>query len=153
VASSGIASIILKGGHTSHSMFSIPIDIREDSMCHIKKGSEKAELMKQVKLIIWDEVPMQSHLLCEAVDRTMRDLLGKDDVLFGGIPIAWGGDFQQTLPVIPCASTEQIIGAYLPKSDLWKRHVQVHFLKKNMQADQDDPDSLQFSQWLLDVGY
>jgi hypothetical protein len=55
--------------------------------------------------------------------------------------------------VIPHASKEQIIGACLQKSDLWKRHVQVLFLKKNMRVDRDDPDSLRFAQWLLDVGH
>ena len=29
----------------------------------------------------------------------------------------------------------------------------VLFLKKNMRVDQDDPDSLRFAQWLLDVGH
>jgi hypothetical protein len=40
--------------------------------------------MKRVRLIIWDEVPMQSRFLYEAVDRTLRDLLDRDDQPFGG---------------------------------------------------------------------
>jgi hypothetical protein len=39
VASSGIAALILNGGHTSHSTFSITITITEMSMCTIKKQS------------------------------------------------------------------------------------------------------------------
>jgi hypothetical protein len=64
--------------------------------------------MKQVRLIIWDEVPMQHRFSCEAVDRTLRDLLEKPDIPFDGT-MAWGGDFQQTLPVVPRGSKEQII--------------------------------------------
>ena len=35
VASSGIAALLLKGGHTAHSTFKIPIDIHETSTCGI----------------------------------------------------------------------------------------------------------------------
>jgi hypothetical protein len=134
-------------------MFSIPIEIDEGKACAIKKGSDKAELMKQVRLIIWDEVPMQSRFACEAVNRTLQDLLDKPNLPFGGIPVAWGGDFQQTLPVIPRGSKEQIIGECLQKSELWSTYVKVLFLKKNMRVDQHDPDSQRFAQWLLDVGH
>jgi hypothetical protein len=151
VASSGIASIILKGGRTSHSTFSIPIDIDEGSVCHIKKQSETAELMKKVRLIIWDEVPMQHRHACEAVDRTLRDILDKD-VPFGGIPVAWGGDFQQTLPVVPRGSKEEIINACIQNSSLW-HHIQILFLKKNMRIEANDPNSEYFAKWLLDIGH
>ncbi|KIJ57519.1 hypothetical protein HYDPIDRAFT_73410, partial [Hydnomerulius pinastri MD-312] len=59
-------------------------------------------------LIIWDEVPMQNRYVIECVDRTLRDLLDVDDD-FGGIPVLFGGDFRQTLPVIPHGSREQIV--------------------------------------------
>ncbi|GJY18244.1 ATP-dependent DNA helicase RRM3-like protein [Tanacetum coccineum] len=35
VASSGIAALLLEGGRTAHSRFAIPINVVEDSMCHI----------------------------------------------------------------------------------------------------------------------
>jgi hypothetical protein len=81
-------------------MFGVPIPIHKHSVCFIKKGTNKAELIKQTSLIIWDEVPMQHHFVVDAVDRTCRDLLDQPDHLFGGINVAWGGDFQQTLPVV-----------------------------------------------------
>ena len=110
----------------------------------------KAELMRQVRLIIWDEAPMQNRFTCEAVDRTLRDLLDKPDVLFGGIPVAWGGDFQQTLPVVPKGSKEQIIEACIQRSRLWQ-NVKIFLLKENMRVEAEDANSQHFAQWLLEV--
>ena len=75
VASSGIASLLLPGGRTAHSRFSIPISINEDSTCNINQGSQLAELIVRAKLIIWDEAPMMHKHCFEALDKTMRDLL------------------------------------------------------------------------------
>lgn len=55
VASSGLASLLLPGGHTAHSRFVIPILVNEDSTCNIKQGSHLAELVIKTKLIIWDD--------------------------------------------------------------------------------------------------
>ena len=54
VASSGIASLLLPNGRTAHSRFKIPLNINEDSTCHIKQGSPHARLLTKSKLIIWD---------------------------------------------------------------------------------------------------
>ena len=52
VASSGIASLLIPGGKTAHSRFSIPLNITEDSACNIKQGSQLADLLTRTKLII-----------------------------------------------------------------------------------------------------
>lgn len=52
-----IASLLLHGGHTAHSTFSIPVhSLAKDSICQINKKSEKAEMLHHAKLIIRDEV-------------------------------------------------------------------------------------------------
>ncbi|XP_028114888.1 uncharacterized protein LOC114312792 [Camellia sinensis] len=56
VASSGIASLLLVG------------------VCGFSKQSLQAELFRETKLIIWDEVPMQHRHCVKAVDRTLRDI-------------------------------------------------------------------------------
>ncbi|GJW84820.1 ATP-dependent DNA helicase PIF1-like protein [Tanacetum coccineum] len=58
VASSGIAALLLEGRRTAHSRFAIPINVVEDSMCHIVTDSELVDLIRKAKLIIWDEAPM-----------------------------------------------------------------------------------------------
>jgi hypothetical protein len=39
VASSGIAALLLPGGRTPHSHFKIPLDIKQNSMCGMKKNT------------------------------------------------------------------------------------------------------------------
>lgn len=58
VASSGIASLLLPGGCTTHLRFNIPIDLDHDSCCSIDVGTNLAKLINIAELIIWDEAPL-----------------------------------------------------------------------------------------------
>ncbi|SAM00063.1 hypothetical protein [Absidia glauca] len=98
VASSGIASLLLSGGTTSHFRLKIPLKVNETSTCSITKNSKLAELLRMTTLLIWDEVPMQNKSCFETVDRTLRDIRSSN-VLFGGLPVVLGGDFAQIPPV------------------------------------------------------
>ncbi|XP_061359271.1 uncharacterized protein LOC133303383 [Gastrolobium bilobum] len=96
VASSGIASLLLLGGRTSHSICLIPIQINEDSTCNMKSNYTIAELLSKTKLIIWDEAPMLHRFCFEALDRTLRDVLRFSntscvDMPFGGKVVVLGG--------------------------------------------------------------
>ncbi|XP_016173825.1 uncharacterized protein LOC107616376 [Arachis ipaensis] len=106
IASSGIASLLLPGGKTAHSMFNIPVELTEDTICRIKKDSAKADVVQLADLIIWDEALMANKLAFEALDRTLRDIMisvsdRNKDLPFGGKVVVLGGDFRQVLPVIP----------------------------------------------------
>jgi PIF1-like helicase len=149
VASSAIAALLLDGGRTAHSRFKIPIPIFENSFCGISKNAHLKELIKETKVIIWDEASMQHRHAIEALDRTLRDIL-QQDRLFGGLTVLFGGDFRQTLPVIARGSREQIINASFRKSRIW-RHIQVFHLTENRRLEQS-PESVAFAQWLLQVG-
>ena len=121
VASSGIAALLLPGGRTAHSTFLIPIDkLDAESICNISKQDKRADLLRSVHLIIWDEAPTQSRFTHEALDRTLRDICENDSTPFGGKTVVLGGDFQQTLPVVPNSSQEEVINVSLPRSYLWK---------------------------------
>lgn len=149
VASSGIASLLLDGGRTSHSRFHIPINIDETSRCKIKRNDFLHKTLELTDIIIWDEAPMQHRFCVDAVDNTLRETLGRD-LPFGGITVLFGGDFRQTLPVIPKGSREQIIGASIRQSSFWPR-VHLYHLKANMRLDRT-PESELFARWLLQVG-
>nr|GEW87362.1 ATP-dependent DNA helicase PIF1-like [Tanacetum cinerariifolium] len=91
VASSGIASLLLPGGRTAHTRFVIPLELMENNKCGIKQNTHLAELMQEVQLVIWDEAPMTQRYAFEALDKTLRDILGykspgKRNRLFGGMP-------------------------------------------------------------------
>ncbi|KAK3189481.1 hypothetical protein Dsin_029042 [Dipteronia sinensis] len=58
VASLRIAPLLLPGGRTAHSRFSIPIDLNDHLTCNIHQGTHMAELIKKTSLIIWDGAPM-----------------------------------------------------------------------------------------------
>jgi len=118
VASSGIASLLLIGGHTSHSILKIPIEIHESSTCAIPRNSDLAELIRVTDLMIWDEAPMQHQHIHEAVDRTLQDIQHSEKP-FGGLCIVFGGDFKQILLVIVKSSCDQIVGACIQRSHLW----------------------------------
>ncbi|KAL4330702.1 hypothetical protein AHAS_Ahas13G0426500 [Arachis hypogaea] len=121
VASSGIASLLLPGGKTAHSMFNIPVERTEDTVCQIKKDSPKAEVFRLADLIIWDEAPMTNKLAFEALDRTLRDIMvlvsdRNKDLPFGEKVVILGGDFRQVLPVISKGSRAEIVMASINSS-------------------------------------
>ncbi|KAF1859858.1 hypothetical protein Lal_00028041 [Lupinus albus] len=159
VASSGIASLLLSGGRTAHSKLAIPVPTFENSTCNIHQGSELAELLKQTKLIIWDEAPMTHKYCFEALDKTLTDIMsfrGKRNSTFGGKVIVFCGDFRQILPVIPRGSRSNIINATINSSYIWD-NFQVLTLTRNMrlQSTINNTNHLQiqqFAKWILDVG-
>lgn len=152
VASSGIAALLLEGGRTAHSTFKIPVDsLAEDSRCDIPKESSLAALLRVASLIIWDEITMVHRHAAEALDRTLRDIRD-DDRPFGGVEVVFGGDYQQTLPVVLHGTREDIVSATLQHSYLWS-NVKVLQLHVNMRLLRNGPDETVFAQWLLDVGH
>ncbi|KAG7552894.1 Nucleic acid-binding OB-fold [Arabidopsis thaliana x Arabidopsis arenosa] len=105
VASSGIASLLLEGGRTAHSRFSIPLTPDEFSVCKIQPKSDLADLIKEASLIIWDEAPMMTKFCFEALDKSFCDIMkNRNNKVFGGKVVVFGGDFRQVLPVIPGAA-------------------------------------------------
>ncbi|XP_020876690.1 ATP-dependent DNA helicase PIF1-like [Arabidopsis lyrata subsp. lyrata] len=155
VASSAMAALLLEGGRTAHSRFSIPIQVHETSTCTITPDSDIAALLEEAKLIIWDEAPMMHKHCFEALDRSLKDILNPTKP-FGGKTVVFGGDFRQILPVVPKGSREQIVQASLSSSSLWNS-CQVLSLTKNMRLTvESDPLEVdiikEFSEWILKLG-
>ncbi|KAG5598903.1 hypothetical protein H5410_030273 [Solanum commersonii] len=97
-ASSGVAASLLLGGQTTHSRFKLTIEIDENFSCNISKQSSLASLIRDAKLIVWDESSMAKKEMIEALDLLLKDLM-ETNILFGGKVVVFSGDFRQTLPV------------------------------------------------------
>ncbi|KAL3025155.1 hypothetical protein AAZX31_04G165100 [Glycine max] len=159
VSSSGIASLLLPGGRTTHSKFKIPVPVFEDLTCNIHQGTQLAELLNQTSLIIWDEAPMAHKFFFEALDHSLRDIIkhnSKDNKIFGGKVMVFGGDFRQILPVIPRGSRSDIVNATINSSYLLD-HCQILRLTKNMRLQNnmqaiDQEETAAFAQWIIDIG-
>lgn len=164
VAASGTAALLLRGGKTAHSGLKIPLSCDQYSMCAISPSDNTARLIRQTKMIVWDEASMISRDILEAVDRTFREVCKVDDpqmkdVPFGGRVIVFGGDFRQVLPVVPKAAKPEIIAQCINRSFLWS-HVTKMRLTTNMRVqtaltsnDQALAQTFQaFADYLLKIG-
>lgn len=152
MASSGIAALLLPGGQTAHSMFKIPINgLNNESFCNIPKDSQRAKLLQDVDLFIWDEALMQHHNAAEALDHSLHDICNCNQP-FGGKTMIFGGNFQQMLPMVPKGTQEDIIATSLPKSYLW-HHIKVLRPCQNMQLEHASTDKNDFAKWLLNIGH
>jgi len=139
-------------------MFRIPIDtLNAESLCNISKQDQRAELLRVIDLIIWDKALMQSWFTHEALDRTMHNICDNKDEPFDGKTIIFGGDFQQTLPVVPRGLQEDVVFQSLLHSYLWHSmqvltlHVNVCLLNRPLSSTLLN-EECQFVEWLLSVG-
>jgi ATP-dependent DNA helicase PIF1 len=119
-ATSSVAASIMPGERTAHSRFKIPLTLDDSCCCSFTKQSGTAKLLQSASLIIWDEASMTKRQAVEALDNNMRDIMGRQDLLFGGKTVVFGGNFRQVLPVVQKGSRAQIVGASLRRSHLWE---------------------------------
>ena len=94
----------------------------------------------------------------EAVNRSLLDVQDHPDLPFGGVVLVSGGDFRQTLPVVPRGGRAETVSACIKRSDLW-RHVTTLRLTINIRVQQlgsgaaiPDASIQEFANWLLFIG-
>jgi hypothetical protein len=145
VASTGIAANLLEGGRTYHSQFKLPVPLLDTSVSSMRMTSADAEQLRKAKLLIWDESTMAPSLALKAVDRLLKEIM-KSSEPFGGKVLLLGGDFRQTLPVVPHGSRSAIVEASLKFNELWEKF-KILQLKNNVRSIDKD-----FSDWLIMLG-
>ena len=64
--------------------------------------------------------------------------------------MVFGGDFCQTLPVVPKRTRQQVVAASLCRGNLWE-HIKFLHLRQNMRLGYSEADN-QYAQWLLKIG-
>ncbi|XP_076898142.1 uncharacterized protein LOC143551635 [Bidens hawaiensis] len=161
VAYSGIASLLLEGGRTTHSRFLIPINLTEDSQCPVKGNTDVYEILKKTTLVIWDEEPMIHKHAFEALDRTLKDVMAGDpantlEALFRGKVVVFGGDFRQILLVVTNGTRSEFVNASINSLYIWSK-CKLLKLTKNMRltvgcGSSNLEEIKEFADWLLDIG-
>ncbi|XP_019236949.1 PREDICTED: uncharacterized protein LOC109217178 [Nicotiana attenuata] len=110
------------------------------------KQSTLATLIRDAKLIVWDEVSMAKKKVIETFDILMKDLMDTN-ALFGEKVVVFGGDFRQTLPVVRSGKKEDFIQESLLYSEIWNQLEKLQ-LSENMRAKTDPT----FCEYLMRIG-
>ncbi|CAK1589438.1 unnamed protein product [Parnassius mnemosyne] len=119
VASSGIAATLLEEGKTVHAAFKLPLNLIhvETPLCNISKQSSAAQVLRDCKLIVLDESTMAHKGGFEALNSTLKDIRGNDDMMVG-VTMLLAGDFRQTLPIVPKGTRADEVKACIKASNL-----------------------------------
>ena len=125
------------------------------SVCFFDKRSERAELIWETTLTIWDEAPMMSWLAFEAGNRHLKDTCDNENV-FRGKLVALGGDFRQILPVVAHGSREYIIASTVHHASFWNDYRVMHLrismrLRTCNQSGKSTERMEAFARWILQV--
>ena len=110
VASTEFAALQLPGSWTAHGMFKLPMDekLTPSRVCNIKTQTQRADLIRNAYLIIWDELPMTHRYCVEALERSLRDIT-RQNKLFGGKSKLLPGDWRQIGPVSKIDSPTDVV--------------------------------------------
>lgn len=130
VCSTAKGAELLELGTTAHSRFKIPLQCDIHSQLSLSTNDNLKRLIPATNLIIWDEAPSMHKYAIHAVERTFREIM-RNDLLFGGKLIIFGGDFKQTLPVVKDGTYGDCINASLHTSYIWPQLLQRR-LSRNM---------------------
>ena len=76
MATTGIAANLLTLGRTFHSRLKAPLTATAESTLQISAQSSLAKLVRMAKLFLIDESTMLDRFQLEALDRSLRDLMG-----------------------------------------------------------------------------
>ncbi|XP_054289208.1 uncharacterized protein LOC129004674 [Macrosteles quadrilineatus] len=147
MAFTGIASILLPEGRTTHKTFGLKVPLTNDSKSSIKRGSSKFKELEAVNMFMMDEAPMLPKYGLDCMDELLRDLSDRNSP-FGGKIMILGGDFRQCLPVQPRANRTELLDLSIKKSVLW-RYFRVFSLEQNMRVDAEEEC---FARYLLKLG-
>ncbi|MFI5148245.1 MAG: helix-turn-helix domain-containing protein [Bacteroidia bacterium] len=115
VAPTGVAAMNA-GGVTIHSMFQLPFlpflpeyNTQEDQIQFVNRYSlfrgmrlskEKIELLRELDLLIIDEVSMVRADVLDMIDESLRHFRNRKNVAFGGVQVLFIGDLYQLPPVV-----------------------------------------------------
>lgn len=105
VAPTGVAAINAEG-MTIHSLFQLPPQLflptdaaRRRLFAEMQMTRQKQRLLRQLELLVIDEVSMVRSDLLDAIDAVLRHVKRKHHLPFGGVQLVFIGDLYQLSPV------------------------------------------------------
>ncbi|GBN20109.1 hypothetical protein AVEN_30971-1 [Araneus ventricosus] len=143
LATTGIEPTLLKGGRTVHSGFKLPVPLLDTSVSSMRPISPEVDKLRQAVLIISDEITMLTKDGLRCIDSLLRDLMNNDKP-FGVKVIIIGGDFRQTLPVVPRGTRADVIESCIKSSPLWSKFTHLSLITNIRCAGQTE-----HNMWLL----
>ena len=148
VSWTGISASLMIGGQTAHSFFKFPFNLDETVSVRLEPRSTNYQIMKDVDILIWDEVTLVPGVILNALDRFLRDVTQQKDKLFGGKIVLTGGDFRQCLPVSKRGDRVTIVESSVKSSIVWRQVCKLPLTANMRAADAND----EFRNWLLEIG-
>jgi ATP-dependent DNA helicase PIF1 len=155
-APTGLASLSFAEGNTAHYTFDLPVQDDSSSKAskpqpytsNMQHDTERAELLRQCTLIIWDEVCNQNMHDIEAASYLVCDLLQCDrKVPFAGKCVMFWGDFRQIPPVVTTNKKIDTLDCSFISS--WMFPLLETIILVQSQRDKDEP---QYAEWVLSLG-
>ena len=105
VAPTGVAAINA-GGVTIHSLFQLPPQVflptseaRKQLFAEMQMRSQKQRVLRNLELLVIDEVSMVRSDLLDAIDAVLRHIKHRPNHPFGGVQVLFIGDLFQLSPV------------------------------------------------------
>ena len=137
VAPTGVAAINA-GGTTIHSFFQLPftpfipvskgygandnISDKHSLISRLRLNNERKDVMKNLELLIIDEISMVRCDVLDAIDAVLRHVRGQYTRPFGGVQLLFIGDMYQLPPVVKDEEW-QLIAAYYKSPYFFNSHV------------------------------
>lgn len=111
----------------------------------MRLNSADAENLRSSTILIWDECTMAPSIALTVVDKLLKEIMDNHKP-FGGKVLLLGGDFRQTLPVVPHGDRTKIVEACIKYNKLWQKFRILNLTNNIRSVDTE------FSNWLIQVG-
>jgi hypothetical protein len=108
----------IPAGHTS---FSVEINTPQSLLRQRRFNRNKINMLREMELLIIDEVSMLRADLLDAIDHMLRSLRRKRHIPFGGVQMLFIGDLLQLPPVVKDAEW-QYLAPYYPSVYFFEAH-------------------------------
>ena len=109
--------------------------------CKLLDHPERLQLLKEAKVIFWDEFVSNHREIFESVVEYLPNAI-----------FVFAGDFRQILPVIEGGTVQDIIGATIISSSYWPRFEQLTLIKNMRLVNSTDVANIRYSEALLAIG-